>query len=76
LRYNEKIFKKGLESEVNDNQIFSHNYKEHSSIISNKDLFDKIDRSVFNEQELKETKENLITEDRRKPFKPFLFDKI
>ncbi len=66
LRYNDKIFKRDLETEISDNQIFANNYKEQSSILSNKDLFDKIDKM---------DNEILINEDKRKPFKPFIFDK-
>ncbi len=80
LKYNEKIFKKGLEHEnfLNDNQIFGQGLKENSSMISNKDLFDKIDQSGIQEREKRETKESkgsYVTEDKRKPFKAFLFEK-
>jgi hypothetical protein len=47
-------------------------------MISNKDLFDKIDQSGIQEREKRETKESkgsYVTEDKRKPFKAFLFEK-
>ncbi len=80
LRYNEKIFKKGLEHEnfLNDNQIFSQGINHNSSIISNKDLFEKIDQSTINEKEKRETRDSkasYLTEDKRKPFKAFMFEK-
>ena len=63
---------------LNDNQIFGQGLKENSSMISNKDLFDKIDQSGIQEREKRETKESkgsYVTEDKRKPFKAFLFEK-
>jgi hypothetical protein len=78
LKFNEQKFKSDLENDnyVHDNQIFSSQYrnKKNSSIVSNKDIFDKIDQSL-NDDDKQKTKTNYNSEDYKKPFKPFYFDK-
>ena len=76
LNYNDKLFKNKLENDnfLNENQIFSNNNKDQYSMISNKDLFDKIDQSLIDEVQ-KHKNSNYRTEDIKKPFKPFNFDK-
>lgn len=61
MKYNENIFNKENEN-VDENQILNNSYKLNSSLVSNKELFEKIDKSVLKEKENK------------KPFKPFMFE--
>jgi hypothetical protein len=62
-----------------DNQIFAQKFinDDTSGLLSNKDIFEKIDRSMLNDESRKEeAKSNYSNGDgKRKPFKAFVFEK-
>ena len=88
LKYNDKVLKRGgLENDnfLSDNQIFAgslNHYNKDNSIISNKDLFEKIDQSMINDYEREKVSggnnynsNNIHSEDKRRPFRPIVFER-